>query len=150
MYTAASGFNVLAWKCQLHATWCRRRIYTYKKRWRQQNMGRWGGGCRGVVTQFFILRQGLKECAGIVKSAASELLSPFSSFFSPLFSTARISICCRGSDRIRIRIWIQSNAFPKCTNLGARGFLRVLFSITICIPVAPVFTAPRWNRELDT
>lgn len=61
---------------------------------------------KGVATHFFILRHGLKEYGRIVKSAASELLSPVSSFFSLLFSTARISIRCSGFGRIRI----QSNA----------------------------------------
>lgn len=106
MYTAVSRFNVLAWKCQLHATWRRRRIYTYKKRWRQQNTGWWGGGRRGVVTQFFILRQGLKECAGIVKSAASELLSPFSSFFLLYFPQSEFRY-------VAARLWSDSDSDSK-------------------------------------
>lgn len=99
---------------------------------------------KGVATHFFILRQGLKEYGRIVKFAASEPLSSVSSFFLFYFLQPEFRYVAAALGEFGFRATL-----PKCTNLGVWGFLRVLFSIAICIPVALVFTVPRWNRELD-
>lgn len=68
---------------------------------------------KGVATHFFILRQGLKEYGRIVKSAASELLSPVSSFFLFYFLQPEFRYVAAALGEFGFRATL-----PKCTNLG--------------------------------